>query len=189
MSLKDKEKWNNKYGTEEYITGREPCEWLKENAEFLTGAGKALDLAMGEGRNAVFAAGKGYDVVGVDISEAGIRKALALAREKSARIMPVLADIEVYDLPENEYDLILCFYFLDRGLFPKIRKALKPGGLLFFETFTVDYLKYSSFKREWVLEYNELLREFADFRILKYQEVDRDEKAYASLIARKVEVR
>ena len=76
---------------------------------------------------------------------------------------------------------------MDRGLFPEIRKAIKPGGLLFFETFTVDYLKYSNFKKEWVLEHNELLREFGDFRILRYQEMDNNEKAFASLVAQKPE--
>lgn len=185
MSLKDKEKWDNKYATGEYVAGREPCEWLKENAGLLTGRGKALDLAMGEGQNAVFAAGRGYDVTGVDISEAGIRKALALAKEQNVRITAVAADIDAYRIRENEYDLILCFYFLDRRLFPEIRNALKPGGLLFYETFTADHLKHGAFKREWTLEPNELLKAFGDLRVLKYQEVDQGEKACASLIAQK----
>ena len=78
---------------------------------------------------------------------------------------------------------ILCFNFLERRLYPAIRNGLKPGGLIFYETFTVDYLKYSNFKKEWVLDYNELLREFSEFRILRYREVDSDEKAFASLVA------
>ena len=80
----------------------------------------------------------------------------------------------------------LCFNFLERKLFPEIRKTLKPGGILFYETFNVDYLKYSNFKKEWVLEQNELLRVFDDFRILRYREVDEDPKAFASLIAQKL---
>ncbi len=71
-------------------------------------------------------------------------------------------------------------------MFPGIRQALKPGGLLFYETFTVDYLKYSRFKKEWVLEANELLQAFSDFRILRYQEVDENPKAFASLVAQKL---
>ena len=60
-----------------------------------------------------------------------------------------------------------------------------PDGLVFYETFTIDHLKHSSFKREWVLEYNELLREFSGLRILRYQEIDRDGKAVASIVAQK----
>ncbi|MFQ5451781.1 MAG: class I SAM-dependent methyltransferase [Nitrospinaceae bacterium] len=186
MSLKDKEKWNSKYQAPEYISGREPCEWLRENSELLTGQGKALDIATGEGRNAVYAASLGYDVLAVDISEVGIQKALALAKEKKTVIRTRIVDLDNYRLEGEGFDLIMCFNFLDRKLFPGIRKALKPGGLLFYETFTVDYLKYSGFKREWVLETNELLRAFQELRILRYREVDRDEKGFASLVACKI---
>lgn len=185
MSLKDKEKWDSKYQVDDYITGKKPCDWLKNSAGFLTGDGKALDIAMGEGRNAVFVASLGYDVLGVDISEAGIRKAQALAKKKKVRIKTLLVDLDDYDLPEKTYDLILCFNFLDRRMFPAIRRALKPRGLIFYETFTIDHLKHSSFKREWVLEHNELLREFGEFRVLKYQEIDQDGKAIASIVAQK----
>ena len=54
-----------------------------------------------------------------------------------------------------------------------------------FETFTVDHLKHSDFKREWVLEHNELLNVFREYHILRYREMDRDEKAFASMVARK----
>ena len=66
------------------------------------------------------------------------------------------------------------------------QKIAASGGILFYETFNVDYLKYSSFKKEWVLEQNELLEAFNDFRILRYQEVDEEPKAFASLIAQKL---
>ena len=185
MSLKDKEKWNSKYAADEYITGKEPSRWLQENVGLLAKSGKALDIAGGEGRNSVFAARKGYEVTCLDISENGLRKAQALAQEKNAKITTVLADLDSNSLKENEYDLILCFNFLERSLFSGIHQALKPGGLLFYETFTVDYLKYSNFKKEWVLEANELLQAFSDFHILRYQEVDENPKAFASLVAQK----
>lgn len=185
MSLKDKEKWDSKYDADEYITGKEPSGWLEENAGLLDGNGKALDIAGGEGRNSVFAASKGYEVTCLDISENGLRKAQTLAQEKNAKITTVLADLDNNSLKENEYDLVLCFNFLDRNLFSGIRQTLKSGGLLFYETFTLDYLKYSSFKKEWVLEANELLQAFSDFHILRYREVDENPKAFASLVAQK----
>ncbi len=185
MSLKDKDKWNSKYESDEYITGKEPSDWLKKNACLLVKKGKALDIAGGEGRNSVFVSTMGYEVTCIDISENGLRKAQSLAQEKNTKITTVLADLDNNSFKNNEYDLVLCFNFLDRKLFSMIRDTLKSGGLLFYETFTQDYLKYSNFKKEWVLEENELLREFEDFRILRYQEVDENPKAFASLVAQK----
>jgi len=187
MSLKDKEKWNRKYQSTEHSADREPCEWLRENSGLLTGKGKALDIASGEGRNAVYAASLGYDVLGIDISETGLQNARDLAREKKLHIDTQVVDLDSFEFEENAFDLVMCFYFLDRNLFPGIRKTLKPGGLLIYETFTLDHLDYTGFKREWVLEYNELLREFRSFRVLGYREVNRDEKGFASLIACKVD--
>ena len=186
MSFKDKEKWDTKYDGDSYITGKEPSEWLKSHAEFLIKGGKALDIAAGEGRNSVFAASLGYEVVSMDISEIALKKAQRLANEKNVTITTLSTDLDNSSLPENEYDLVLCFNFLERKLFQEIRKTLKSGGILFYETFSVDYLKYSSFKKEWVLEQNELLEVFNDLRILRYQEVDEEPKAFASLIAQKL---
>ncbi len=187
MSLKDKEKWNQKYQADEYISGKGPCEWLAENASLLTGKGKALDIACGEGRNAVYAASLGYDVLGIDISEAGVQKTQALAKEKNCSIDTLVTDLDDFEFSENTFDLVMCFNFLDRRLFSGIRKTLKPGGLVFYETFNRDHLKHTSFKREWVLEYNELLEQFKNFRVLRYREVNRDEKGFASLVARKMD--
>ena len=186
MSLKDKEKWNAKYKSNNYITEEEPCEWLKIHSGLLNGGGKALDIAAGEGRNSVFTATLGFEVVSMDISEIALTKAQRLADEKNVKITILSADLDNNCLPKNEYDLVLCFNFLERKLFPEIRKTLKPGGILFYETFNVDYLKYSNFKKEWVLEPNELINVFNDFRILRYREVDEDPKAFSSLIARKL---
>jgi len=191
MTLRDKEKWNTKYGETGCLAGRDPAEWLVLNTSYLTGQGKALDLAMGEGRNALFLAKMGYDVLGVDVSDVGVARAENLARENQLPLQTQVADLDNYAIPENEFDLIACFYFLDRNLFPGLRKGLKPGGLLIYETFNMDYLKYSGFKKDWVLEPNELLEAFAGWRILNYREVDdpEEEKAYASLLARKEESR
>lgn len=187
MSLKDKEKWNQKYQAAEHISSKEPSGWLMENADLLARKGNALDIACGEGRNAVYTASLGYDVLGIDISEAGIQKTQALAKEKNVSVETLVTDLDNFELTENAFDLILCFNFLDRRLFPGIQKALKPGGLVFYETFNLDHLKYTSFKREWVLEYNELLEQFKKFRILRYREMNRDETGFASIIARKMD--
>ncbi|MEC7785869.1 MAG: methyltransferase domain-containing protein [Nitrospinota bacterium] len=186
MSLKDKEKWNAKYAHDEFITGKEPSDWLESNANLLNGKGRALDIAAGEGRNSVFIASLGYEVICMDISDIALAKAKTLAKENNVNITILSTDLDNSLLPENEYDLVICFNFLERKLFPEIKKTLKPNGILVYETFTVDYLKYSNFKKQWVLEQNELLKAFKDFRILRYQEVDEDPKGFASLIAQKL---
>jgi len=187
MSLKDKEKWNQKYQTAEYTSGKAPSEWLTENIDLLTGKGNALDIACGEGRNSIYAASLGYDVLAIDISEAGIRKTQNLAKEKHLSIEAQVIDLDDFEFTENAFDLVLCFNFLDRRLFPGICKTLKPGGLVCYETFNLDHLQHTSFKREWVLEYNELLEQFKNFRVLRYREVNQNEKGFASIIACKIE--
>jgi len=189
MTLRDKEKWNAKYGSTGCSAGREPVDWLTQNASHLSGRGKALDLAMGEGRNALYLAKLGYDVLGVDISEVGVARAESLASENQLSIDTLVIDLDTYTVPENEFDLIACFYFLDRNLFASIEKGLKPGGFLIYETFNIDYLKYNDLKKDWVLGPNELLRAFANLIILNYREVDdpQQEKAYASILGRKEE--
>jgi SAM-dependent methyltransferase len=183
MSLKDKEKWNNKFAGPEYITGEEPVAWFKENAELIPGKGNGLDIASGEGRNAVYAATLGYDMLAIDISETGLEKAHALAEKNQARINTQVVDLDDYNIETSAYDLILCFQFLNRRLFPQILNGLKPGGWLIYETFNRDYLKYTSFREEWVLDYNELLREFSDLRVIRYREFDKNEKGLSSLVA------
>jgi 2-polyprenyl-3-methyl-5-hydroxy-6-metoxy-1,4-benzoquinol methylase len=89
----DKERWNHKYGTEAYLFGRDPIPFLKDHIELLP-KGAALELAMGEGRNGVFLATKGFQVTGVDISEAGLKKAHALAAEKKVTLTTVVTELE-----------------------------------------------------------------------------------------------
>lgn len=185
MSLKDKEKWDKKYRAEECLAGRAPCAWLVENEDFLPATGRALDLAMGEGRNALHAATLGFEVLGIDISHIGASRAQDTARKNQLPLKALVADLDSYPLPHNHFDLVLCFYFMERALFPSIMQSVRPGGWVMYETFTVDHLKYSGLKREWVLEPNELLNIFQEFRIVHYREQDKDEKAVASLLAQK----
>ncbi len=181
----DKERWNKKYETENYLFGRDPIPFLKDHVDLLP-KGAALDLAMGEGRNGVFLATKGFQVTGVDISEAGFKKARALASEKGVKLTTVVADLEQYTIPPSSYDVIICTYFLQRDLFPKITAALKPGGVALIETYTVDHLQYRpKFNRTFLLERNELLTLLPGLRVLRYQEVDTGDAAFASILAQK----
>lgn len=181
----DKERWDLKYQTTEYISGKEPIPFLKQSMELLP-KGRALDLAMGEGRNGVFLARKGFEVTGIDISETGLIKAEALATEYGVKITTKVADLEEYKLAPHTYDVIVCTYYLQRDLFPQIISALKPGGMALVETFTLDHKKYQpEFRQEYLLKPNELLTLFQGLTVIRYQSVDNGKAAYASILVQK----
>lgn len=184
----DKIFWNKKYETETYIFGKEPVEFLKEHIDILP-RGKVLDIAMGEGRNAIFMAKNGFDVDGCDISEIAVNKAQELAKENNVKIRAFVADLETYQLPRNAYDVIVCFYYLQRSLIPQIKEALKPGGMIIYETYTMENWERGlegPKNKDYLLKPNELLNFFRDFTIIYYRElVLNNKKAVASLIAKK----
>jgi tellurite methyltransferase len=181
---KDKDRWNEKYDTEVYLFGEKPIPFLTDNIHILP-KGKALDVAMGEGRNGVYLATQGFDVTGLDISEKGLEKAHALAAKNNVTIQTKVVDLESIQFESNSYDLIICTYYMDRGLYKKFRDALKPGGMLLIETYNTDYLKYRRFNAKWALNTNELLDLFKGMRILRYQDYDDAREAYSSIIAQK----
>jgi tellurite methyltransferase len=181
---KDKDRWNTKYDTEVYLFGEKPIPFLVENRHLLP-KGKVLDIAMGEGRNGVYLATQGFEVIGLDISEAGLKKAHKLAKKNNVTIKTQVVDLETFALEPNTYDVILCTYYMQRDLYKKFQSALKPGGMIVVETYNVDYLKYARFSRNWALDTNELLDIFKGMRVIRYQDYDDGKEAYSSIIAQK----
>jgi len=179
---KDKDRWNEKYNTENFIFGEQPTRFIAENYDLLR-KGKVLDLAMGEGRNAVFLATKGFDVLGMDISEKGLEKAHALAKANGVSIETKVVDLEATQLEKDRYDGIICTYYLQRDLYQQMKTAVKSGGRILVETYNVDYLNYSRFPRKYLLETNELLEIFKDFKIIRYEAYDNGKEAYSAIIA------
>jgi 2-polyprenyl-3-methyl-5-hydroxy-6-metoxy-1,4-benzoquinol methylase len=181
-----------RFGKKEFALGKEPNPFLKKHIHLLP-KGKALDIAAGEGRNAVYMAQNGLDVDAVDISEKGLKKAQKLAREKGVKINTFLVDLDQYQIERERYDLIANFYFLKRRLIPRIRKGLKKGGKVIFETYLLEHrtLGVGGPKQaKYFLKPNEPFRLFKGFRILFYREGIFKEggkrKAIASLIAEKI---
>ncbi len=187
----DQKKWNKRFGRKEFALGREPNPFLKRHLSLLS-KGRALDIATGEGRNAVFLAQNGFEVDAVDISREGLKKARKFAREKGVKVNALLVDLDRYQIEEDRYDLIANLYFLKRRLIPKIRKGLKKGGKVIFETYLLEHRTLAAGgprQAKYFLKPNELLRLFKGFRILFYREgIFREggrRKAVASLIAEK----
>ncbi len=185
-------RWNEKYKSKESAPGGAVNPLLKRHIRLIP-RGKALDIAAGNGRNAVFLAQHGFDVEAVDISSVGLRQARRVARDQGVKIKTVHADLDHFQIEKERYDLITEFYFLDRRLIPRIRKGLKKGGKIFFETYLLDQklLEGGPKNPRYLLKPNELLRLFAGFRILLYREgvfrTGGRRKAIASLIAEKTE--
>ncbi len=188
----DQKRWNDRFGREEFAFGKEPNPFLKKHIRLLP-KGKALDIASGEGRNAVFLAQNGFEVDAVDISEKGLKKAQKLARDKGVKINTFLIDLDQYQIKKERYDLIANFYFLRRRLIPRIKKGLKNGGRVIFETYLLEHRTLGTGgpkQAKYFLKPNELLGLFKDLRILFYREGIFKEggrrKAVASLIAEKI---
>ena len=183
---KDKDRWNSKYETEVYLFGEKPIPFLVDNVHILR-KGKVLDIAMGEGRNGVYLATQGFEVLGLDISEKGLEKAHNLAKKNKVTIETKVVDLESFTLEPNSYDVILCTYYMQKDLFKQFQSALKPGGMIVVETYNVDYLKYAQFSRKWALDTNEMLDIFKGLRVIRYQDYDDGKEAYSSIIAQKIE--
>jgi 2-polyprenyl-3-methyl-5-hydroxy-6-metoxy-1,4-benzoquinol methylase len=187
----DKKRWDERFKGKGFAFGKEPNPFLKKHFHLLP-KGKVLDLAAGEGRNAVFLAQHGFDVDAVDISEKGLGKARRFANEMGVKINSLMADLDTYKIEKERYDLIANFYFLKRSLIPRIKKGLKKGGRIIFETYILEHRNISSEgpkDRKYYLKPNELLQLFKDFQVLFYREGIFKEggrrKAVASLIAEK----
>ncbi len=139
--------------------------------------GKALDVAAGSGRNALFLASHGFQVEAIDRDEQALAQLAATARQRNLQNLTVrTVDLEKDDrapeFPKEEYDVILVFFYLYRSLFPALLDALKPNGMLVYETFVIDnYLRHRHPRRwEFCLAHNELLRLASRLRVLHYDE-------------------
>ena len=165
--------WNRKY--RKAPSGKPgACAALREYAFLLPAAGQALDLACGRGGNALFLARRGLQAHAWDISEEAIE---ALAREAEAEKLCVRT--EVRDVqgspPEPEtFDVICVSFYLERGLCGALIEALRPGGLLFYQTFLREKVTDEGpGNPAYRLGANELLELFAPLHVLAYQELGR----------------
>lgn len=174
------QRWDRRFSVDRYLYGTEPVEFLKTSIDRLS-KGKALCLAAGEGRNAVWLAMQGYDVTAMDASPKGLEKALALAEQRGVTISTDVGDLQQgYDMGEARYDLITDFYYHDTAMIPAVMRALKPGGIFIVQNFSIDQPQTNRFgpkNPDYLVKPNELLQHFAGYRVLHYEDtvVDLDE--------------
>ncbi len=164
---KSAETWDDRYAHGKYSSAK-PHKLLIELAEKMK-AGKALDLACGTGRHAIFLAEKDWRVTAVDNSSVGIEIAKQRANEKGLTIDFRVADLEKgeFQIEENSYDLICDFYYLQRELFNEMKKGVKPGGIIIS---TIHIYGEGEKSGRFLLREGELKEFFNDFEILHYHE-------------------
>jgi SAM-dependent methyltransferase len=188
MPTKDALRWNARYLDENSGSFISPRALLVENASFLPRSGLALDAAMGLGGNSGLLIEQGLNVIGVDISELAVSR----AKHRFPQLWAVIADLTQFYIPQNAFDVILNFFYLERGLWPCYIQALKPGGVLFFESLTLDMLQiHPKLNPTHLLKKDELKLGFYELEILVYREgwikpVTGHPRAVASLIGRKL---
>ncbi|HXY23413.1 MAG TPA: class I SAM-dependent methyltransferase [Candidatus Acidoferrum sp.] len=198
--------WDEKHRLAAEDPAAEPAGILRELLP-LVPAGPALDLACGTGRNALFLAESGRHVTAVDWSAAALHVLASRALEKKIPVRRIerleavkhpqgsgiellQADLEKITLPKESYDAIVCVRYLQRTLFPQICRALRPGGLLLYETYTEAQLEFEGGPRDpaHLLKTGELRDSFPQLHVLFYREL-RAGQGIASLVARALRLR
>lgn len=152
-------------------------------------AGRALDAACGTGRDAVFLALEGYEVEAIDVLPDALERAADLARRSGVRVTTIVCDLQREPvLPRDRYDLVTVFRYLQRGLFPALRAAVKPGGHVVYETFHERNRETGRrpLSPDHLLRTGELAAAFEGFDLLIARDaVARDGRFYSSLLARR----
>ena len=170
----ESDRWDAVYARKEPSFNTKPNAFL---AEVVKGRrpGKALDIGMGQGRNAILLAEMGWDVTGVDISERGLVLAREHAEKLGLKLNAVRAPIEEFDMGDRRWDLIVSMYMHGVTVHnaSRIEKALKPGGVLVVEGFHRDVMKQGAKtlnEGSLGFETNGLLRAFPSLRIEHYED-------------------
>jgi SAM-dependent methyltransferase len=143
-------RWEARFSAPDFVFGTEPNEFLRAQAQLLPRSGKVLAVADGEGRNGVWLAQQGLDVLSIDFSPAAQAKVRALAKERNVSLRIECVDVIGWDYPENEFDVVAAIFIQfanpreRQRIFAGIRQALKPGGLLLMQGYRPEQLNYKT---------------------------------------------
>lgn len=145
----DKQFWDERYAEEGFAYGTEPNTFLQTFKPQFSAGQRALMVCDGEGRNGVWMAQQGLDVVSVDYSRVGLEKARELAVKRGTQLETICTDIYQWDWPVEEFDYVILIYAhfreSDRARIHKAAiNALKKGGLLILEGYTKEQVNYAS---------------------------------------------
>jgi SAM-dependent methyltransferase len=195
--LHERERWNNAFLDPEWQRTRfnaRPNTLLVEAVRDLP-TGTALDLNMGEGRNALYLAQQGWLVTGVDFADQALAVARQRARQLGVPLITIEQDTNTYDWGSNCWDLIVLCYADESAHLAQVQAALRPGGLLVLENFHADINQARGYApgQEIGFATNELKDLYAtNFRIVHYAEpvavadFSRETQRLVQLVAQKI---
>jgi SAM-dependent methyltransferase len=186
--------WDERFATGSYPTDPDPSPVLDRYVESFP-AGRALDVATGTGRNAVFLAEQGYEVDGLDQSREGLRIARETAEERGVgdRTNWIQGDVPSYEFPTSAYDVVTISFYRPMDRLPDIKAALRPGGVLFVQHHlrSADESVYEvgPSTDRYRFATNELLHACLDLTVLHYSETteqrpDGRQAQHAQVVAR-----
>jgi cyclopropane fatty-acyl-phospholipid synthase-like methyltransferase len=176
----EQQRWETRYAASGYLFGTEPNEFLKAQARRLPAGGTALAVADGEGRNGVWLAEQGLDVLATDFSPTALAKASALAQQRGVKLRTEVADLLTWHWPQSAFDVIAAIFTHFAGaerdtFFAGLKSALKPGGLLLLQAYRPEQLEYrTGGPPEAERTYTRAILEaaFGDFSALEIREHD-----------------
>lgn len=182
--MSGRDEWESRYGEATDAGIRPPSRFLVEVLPLLP-TGRALDVACGDGRNALHLARHGWRVEAIDFAHAGLARLLAIARRESLPVLAVQADLEQFPLPRGRYDVVVNVRYLQRSLFDALKASLRSGGTVVFETFIRDQQQLGHPRNPaFLLERGELADRFSDFDILRFDEGRFETENGAAFLAR-----
>lgn len=168
--MSDHDSWEARYRERASNDDRTPSRFLVDVVDQLP-SGRALDLACGDGRHALFLAQRGWHVDAIDFAYAGLARLLAAARRRRTTVNTVQADLEQFPLPRERYDVAVNVRYLQRTLFPSLKASVRRGGCVVFETFIRDQQQLGHPRNPaFLLERGELAQQFGEFEMLHYDE-------------------
>jgi SAM-dependent methyltransferase len=176
-----REHWNARFAADDYYFGTEPNRFLREHAALLPKSGRVLAVADGEGRNGVWLAQRGLDVLSIDFSPVALAKAEKLAGQRGVALSTEEADLDTWIWPDAAFEAVAAIFIQFAGpalrdrIFAGLRRALKPGGLLLLQGYRPKQLEYKTGGPPIAenLYTEELLRAaFADLNILELRSHD-----------------
>jgi len=176
----DEEFWNKRYTSGGYLFGTEPNSFLAEHCNLLSGP--VLSLSEGEGRNAVFLASRGLDVLGVDLSRVALEKAQKLAESRGVEIRTLVSDLAAFEPEQDHYGSVVSISAhlpseVRHRLYPLIERSLRPGGIIILEAYSENQLSRDTGgpkDPDMLMTVDKIRREFPNLEPILLREVERE---------------
>ncbi|PCI45407.1 MAG: SAM-dependent methyltransferase [Moraxellaceae bacterium] len=157
--LARQQKWDQRY--QNNALQAQACSLLIDFHHYLPPSGLALDLACGLGGNAIFLSQRGFTVSAWDFSQQAISRLEAIVKQQQLPITPKVIDVFENPPPENSFDVIVVSYFLASSIFDPLKNALKPNGVLFYQSHNLDSPSHGGPKNsQFLLKDNQLVEHF-----------------------------